>query len=572
MAKKIFLTIFAAMLFLFPNLSLARENVTDWYVKDFDSQIVANKDSSLDITETITADCGDAVGKHGIFRILPTRLNIAGKKISTPVQLLSITDNKGQVYQYQTVKNSADGTVTWKIGDANKTVQGVNVYVIHYQVKNAIRFGDQNFDELYWNLSGNFWDLEIDSFHAAIKFPEGINNANSKVELYTGFAGAKTKDLAAFFWSMPNVLEFQSTKTLLAKQGVTASIVFPKKIFIQYKPTFWESYGDFFFFLIPVLVFWLVFSMWKKYGKDPVVSKTIIAQYEIPEKLSPLEAGMLMKSGGFDNTFITAEIIWLASRGLITIKEIENKILFFSSKDYQLTKNNKPEIEAILNEAQKELLKNIFENGNSIMLSSLKDSFYKQIPAISKIGKELLKSKGLILTTGLNIGIVFMVLGVASIFVAFSTFATSIFLGLSLVISALILIGFSLLMPKRTEKGAELNWQIKGFKLFMETVDKDRAAFYEKENIFEKCLPYAILFGMTKLWIKKMQEIYGAEYFANHVPIWYVGNLSTFNADSFVGAMDSLSAGIAASTSAPSGSGGAGSSGGGSGGGGGGGW
>lgn len=572
MPKKIFLTIFATMLFLFPNLSFARVGVTDWYIKDFDSQITVNKDSSLDITENITADCGNGVDKHGIFRILPTRLNIDGKKVSTPVQLLSIANEKGQSYQYQTIKNSTDGTVTWKIGDANKAVQGVNVYVIRYQVKNAVRFGNQNLDELYWNLSGNFWDLQIDKFHAVIKFPEQIKGKDSDVDFYTGYAGSKEKSLAVFKWENPNTLEFDSTGTLLEKQGITASITFPKDIFVQYQPSFWESYGGYLFFLIPLLTFLLVFQLWKKYGKDPVINKTIIAEYEIPEKLTPIESGMLMKSGGFDNSFITAELIWLATRGVISIKEIENKILFFSSKDYQLTKNDKPEIESSLNEAQKKILENIFEAGNVILLSSLKDSFYKNISKITEAGKKVLKTKGFILTTGSNIGVGFLVAGIVLIFVAFPSFATSVFLGASLILSVLILFGFALLMPKRTKKGAELNWQIKGFKLFMETVDKDRAKFYEKENIFEKCLPYAILFGMTKLWIKKMQEIYGEQYFSNYAPIWYAGNLSSFNADSFASTIDSLSSDIASSTSAPSGSGGGGSSGGGGGGGGGGGW
>jgi len=572
MPKKIFLTIFATMLFLFPKVSLARVGVTDWYIKDFDSQIIANKDSSLDITETITADCGNAVGKHGIFRILPTQLNIAGEKIQTPVALLSITNEKGEAYQYQTVKNSADGTVTWKIGDANKTVQGVNVYVIHYRVKNAIHFGNQNFDELYWNLNGNFWDLQIDKFHAAIKFPEQIKGKDSDVDFYTGHIGSKEKNLATFKWSAPNVLEFNSTGTLLERQGITASVVFPRNIFTQYVPSFWELYGEYFFCLIPIVFFLIIFTVWKKYGKDPIVNKTVIAEYEIPENLSPVEAGMLIKSGGFDNTLITAEMIWLASRGLVTIKEVENKILFFSSKDYELTKNSKPEIESSLNDAQKKILENIFEAGNVIMLSSLKDSFYKKLSAISESGKKLLESKKLIFANGVKIGIFFKVLAAFLAFSAFAVLESSIFLGLSVLVCAIILVVFGFLMPKRTVMGAELNWKISGFKLFMETVDKDRAAFYEKENIFEKCLPYAILFGMTKLWIKKMQEIYGAEYFANHIPLWYVGNLSTFNADSFASAMDNLSADIATSTSAPSGSGGSGSSGGGGGGGGGGGW
>ncbi|KKQ45579.1 MAG: hypothetical protein US63_C0014G0011 [Candidatus Moranbacteria bacterium GW2011_GWC2_37_8] len=572
MLKKIFLSAIAFAFMLFPVIVSARENPTDWYIKDFDSQIIVNKDSSLSITETIIADTGKGIDKHGIFRILPTRLNIDGKKINTPVELASITDKSGQAYEYQTIRNSQDGTITWKIGSANKTVQGVNVYVINYKVQNAIRFGNENFDELYWNLSGNFWDLEIDKFHATVKFPQEVTNKNATVEYYTGFVGSKAKDLATYKWSSASVLEFDSTKTLLEKQGITASIIFPKNIFTPYAPGFWTIYGDYFYFLIPFAVLAILFLVWKKYGDDPSFNKTIIAEYEIPADLSPIEAGMLMKSGGFDNSFITAEIITFATKGLVNIKEIENKVLFFTSKNYKLVSIDNPEVEKTLNDAQHEIMGDIFRGGQTVKLSTLKNSFYKNIPSIKKAATKSLVDKGLIVPTGFNIGMFMRIFGPFLLFFAFPFSAVSFFLMISLAISAVLIFAFSFIMPKRTLVGAEMNWKINGFKLFMETVDKDRAAFYEKENIFEKCLPYAILFGMTKQWIKKMQEIYGAEYFASHVPLWYAGGMSSFDADSFASSLESLSSDIAANTSAPSGSSGGGMSGGGGGGGGGGGW
>lgn len=127
-------------------------------------------------------------------------------------------------------------------------------------------------------------------------------------------------------------------------------------------------------------------------------------------------------------------------------------------------------------------------------------------------------------------------------------------------------------MPKRTLAGAELNWEIKGFRMFMETVDKHRAEFYEKENIFEKFLPYAIVFGITGLWIKKMKDIYGEDFYRTYAPVWFIGNMGSFDADSLNGAISGLSSSIASNTSSPSGSGEAGGAGGGGGGGGGGGW
>jgi hypothetical protein len=561
-----------AFCFALENVS-ARGMVMDWYIKDFDSTIVINRDSSLDITERITADCGNLAGKHGIFRILPEKITLTtGEKIENPIKLVSITDFNGKSIKYSESRNWSDDTVTWKIGDPDRTVQGVNYYLIKYHVKNAIRFGNPNFDELYWNLNGNFWDIETDRFHASVVFPEGVTKDNSDVEYYTGSLGEKRKDLATFEWSAPNILEFDSLGTLGMRQGITASVTFPKNILIPYVPGFFEVYGKYLFLIIPTLVFVFCFRYWKRYGKDPEMDKAIIAEYDAPGKLTPIEIGMLMKNGGFRNELITAEIISLATRKLITIKELDKKLLFFHSKDYEFTRSRDTEAEKTLNAAERKILEKLFERGDVIELSSLKNSFHKSISEIKNCGKNLLVEKDLVTNRGMKLQIIFSVTGFIVLFLAFFLFGFSPYLALSLVISAIIILVFGFSMPKRTPRGAELNWEIKGFKLFMETVDKDRARFYEKENIFEKFLPYAIVFGITDLWIKRIKEIYGEEYFRNYAPAWYVGSLGAFDANSFSSAIDGLSSSIAANTSAPSGSGGAGGAGGGGGGGGGGGW
>lgn len=127
-------------------------------------------------------------------------------------------------------------------------------------------------------------------------------------------------------------------------------------------------------------------------------------------------------------------------------------------------------------------------------------------------------------------------------------------------------------MAQRTQKGAELNWRIKGFRLYMKTAEKYRQQFNEKENIFEKFLPYAMIFGLTKLWIKKMEIIYGKDYFTNYHPIWFAGSLGSFDIDSFTSELSNISSSISSNTGGSSGSGGSGGTGGGGGGGGGGGW
>lgn len=578
MFKKIFKIGVALIIALFVpfNTSFARENVTDWYIKDFNSEIIVSKDSTLDITETIVADCGTGIDKHGIFRILPEVVNIdGGTKIKTPIELISITDPNGNPYGYTTAKNMGDNTINWKIGDANKTVQGVNVYVIKYKVKNAIRFWNKDFDEFYWNLTGNFWDIEIDKAHIEVKFPEEIRNGETSVNLYSGALGAKGSEAADFYWDNGANLVVDSNRTLLKREGITVAVTFPKNIFIPYEPTFWEVYGNYIFFIIPIIVFIICFRLWKKYGDDPEFNKTVIAEYEAPKGMSLIEIGLLMTNGNMENESITAEIINFAVMGIISIKEIENKILFFTSKDHEFIRNNKTEAENSLNKPQKDILDKIFEKGDVIKISSLRNNFYKVLKDVKKDGNELLAGKNLIVASGLKYSTVMIALGFGLVFVNlfWGIAIFGIWVGLPLAISGLIILIFGFIMPKRTLEGAEMNWKIKGFKLFMETVDKDRAKFYEQENIFEKFLPYAILFEITDLWIKKIKEIYGEEYFASHVPAWYVGSsMNSFNIDSFTNSISGLSDSIAANTSAPSGSGGGGGAGGGGGGGGGGGW
>jgi len=561
-----------------------RRSISDWYIRNFDVEIVLDKNSSADVVEKITADCGDLPNKHGIFRIIPDKIKIrGGKEIKTPVKLISITDFSGKPYKYKTIHRN--NTITWKIGDPHKTVHGVNNYLIHYKVGNVIRFEHPSFDEFYWNLLGAFWDLEIDNFHAKLIFPKEISKENVKIEYYTGYLGEKRKDLAHYFWSTSNVLEFNSTQPLKKRQGITVSVTFPKGIFSPYHFSFWESYGPYFrkyfYFLIPLLVFIICFYLWWKYGKDPCIRKPIIPIYEAPENLTPLEMGVLMTGKEIvKKEFITAEIINLAVKGLITIKQIEEKFLIFHSNDYQLIRNYRPEVEKNLTLTQKFILEKIFEKGDKIKLSSLRNKFYKNVKIIQKKARESLIEKKLITRKGINLSKKLWTLGIVLSFILLLLFnfldrwipfsSTAM---ISLILSFVIVLIFSRVMPCRTLKGAETLWKIKGFKMFMETVDKDRAKFYEKENIFEKLLPYAIVFGITDIWIKRIKQIYGEEYFARYAPCWYVGTSRSFDAKGFSSNLNALSSAIAANmSSSGSGVGGAGGVGGGAGGGGGGGW
>lgn len=134
-------------------------------------------------------------------------------------------------------------------------------------------------------------------------------------------------------------------------------------------------------------------------------------------------------------------------------------------------------------------------------------------------------------------------------------------------------------LPKRTKYGNEMLGKLKGFKNFLETVEKERlkALVMQNPNYFYDILPYTYVLGVSDKWIKKFESI------SLQAPSWYdssngfdFSSFRTFIKSTMVSAQSAMSSSPSSSSGGSSsgggGSSGGGSSGGGSGGGGGGSW
>ncbi len=563
---KIFL-IFILSFLLFANQSSARDYVYDWYVKDFSAEIRVNLDSSLDISEIIVADCGDLENKHGIFRVLPTKYKTQEGKYILPTTLKSITDENNRPYKYSKEKDL--DTIIYKIGDKFVEVKGENTYVIKYRVENAIRTERNSYDELYWNILGNFWDLEIDNFRAKIIFPQGISRENVDIDYYAGTLGSKSKAGFNYIWLNDNELEFRSSNTIGTRTGLTLSATFPKDIVSPYKYSPWQKFiialdKTILKYIIALIILFLAFFAWSKFGKTPKINQPLIAEYEPPEGLSPIEIGSLLNRGRRSKNSIPATIINLAVKGYLKIEKIEKKGIF-SKTNYKFIRLDKETKD--LYKAEEKLFANIFiGNKSEVKLSELKNENKLDLAEIFNYVSDDLKDRGLISKNSVFIGIGMIILAVI-LFIIF------IKINVLVALSPLGFIIFGLLtMNSLTIEGVELRHKIKGFKLYMTTAEKYRFRFYEKEGIMEKYLPYAIQFGITKQWLNSMKNIYGEDYLKNHQLSFMAGTMliSDFNALSSV--ISSISSDISSHiSSTSSGAGGSGSSGGGGGGGGGGG-
>jgi uncharacterized membrane protein len=147
-------------------------------------------------------------------------------------------------------------------------------------------------------------------------------------------------------------------------------------------------------------------------------------------------------------------------------------------------------------------------------------------------------------------------------------------------------------MPAPTNEGRKLMDQIDGFKMYVETAEKDRLNLIDEPPMtvtrFESVLPFAIALGIEKPWSHYFESelarnaVSGVSGSHGYSPAWYSG--SDFSSRSFSSGLSAMAAGMSAAMIAAQpasssssgfssgGGGGGGGSGGGGGGGGGGGW
>ena len=583
----------------------------DWKISSMASAIIIQEDGLVRITETIAADFG-AVPKHGIYRYIPVGYRASdGKTLTIEITVNSVTDGEKPL-AYAT--KYTDGNMSLKIGNPDKTFSGKQIYVIDYTVRGILR-AFPNYDELYWNVTGNKWGVVIERASATVSLPkEGI----VQMSCYVG--GNGTNNYCDSKKTSENAANFSWPKPLQKGEEMTVALGFAKNMIPLLPPlaedvppinnaaTF-SALAFLLSFAGTLLLCITAFSrLWQAKGRDanssgetaPIFGKeTIIAEYESPLGLRPGEIGALIDETA-DTVDITATIIDLASRGFLTIEEIPKK-WFLGNTDYKLAKTSLAD-EKLLG-YEKTLLHALFKGRNdtslssflqvfaneqkslsqkkeeSVKISDLKNSFYKDLAEIKKELYLAVAEKKLFVENPQTVRMKYMGFALAMVVAGMilATFTgplqggTFSGMGLGLIFSGVIFfIVAQKAMPKKTPLGYETYLKAEGYKLFISETEKHRAVFYEKQNMFMEVLPYAIVFGVAKQYAKAMKDM-GIK---PPEPAWYHGT-APFNAAFFATNMGDLSKSIgAAMASAPggSGSGGGGFSGGGFGGGGGGSW
>ncbi|GBC85906.1 hypothetical protein HRbin11_02366 [bacterium HR11] len=584
------------------------------HIWDYQVTLDVRTDGRLVITEAIGVDFGP-VRRHGIYRRVPFRYERPVRGLPTAynlrVRLISVTDPAGRPYRVREQK--VGDYVEWRIGDPDRYVQGRQTYVVRYEVQRGLLFLPDH-DELYWNCIGHEWEWPIRQARCTVVLPEGVDPAAVRTTFYTGPWGSRGRNGRS--WTEGRRVVFE-TGPLAVGEGLTVVVGWPKGIV---RPpaggqdfVWWvtDNGGLLLGILLPPVVGGFLFLRWWRHGRDPVGRQALVPQYRPPAGLTPAEVGVLLDERA-DPVDVTATIIDLAVRGYLRIREEESpKMLIFKHTDYVLEfptpgpsadtlKDHERIVYAGLRTyAEKdppaaEIIRLPREGSarTAVRLSDLKEKFYgtlrdaqdalyRRMTAEGYFAGNPQKTRnfyqtlgGLLLAGSILAGVAVSHLGGNAL--------NALALGVGVALTGGLLWLFGPAMPRRTTKGVQALWEILGFREFIRRVEQDRLErlLREDPNLFDRVLPYALVFGVADEWAEKFQGLLQKPPDWYESPAWTPG---TFRPQVFMHSLShSVSSMNSVLPSSPSrssgfggggsGFGGGGSSGGGGGGGGGGGW
>lgn len=505
-------------------------------VSSFDSLINIQADGSLEVTERITVYAeGDQI-KRGIVRTFPLRFT---DKLGLwhPVEfsvLGVLRDGAPEQYRLEDLGTKVDVY----LGQADYFLpEGEHSYEIRYRTSRQISYLP-DFDELYWNVTGNEWQLPIMSASAVIRLPQPVPAESLHIEGYTGYLGARGQDYTASI-SAPGEGRIQSSKAFNVSEGLTVVMQWPKGVVAP--PTADELAGeeayrqaeadaaaqqaafevkmledaklraerdrkalDFLGVagLLLVVIYYL--ATWLGFGLDSGRADPAALRAP-PEDISPAALRYIRKMK-FDPMCFTTSVISLASKGYLRIQQ--DKAADFSLQQLKGADSTLPDEE-------EKVLNALFAGANSRQVSS---GNFKHFNTASNELQKVLKARygqgyfrsnsgyvafGACLSCGLGCAIFMFGMGSSLLF------RTPIPV-ISLLLLWLVNWGYTRLIPKFSSRGRAILEQFEPLRNALsggqpvELLMPSSAPM--TPALFSQFLPYALAMDLQAAWAQQLEQ------------------------------------------------------------------
>jgi uncharacterized membrane protein YgcG len=580
----------------------APTDVDDFSYASWDARYEVGLDDDgrarMNVTETLVARFPEYDQNRGIVRGLPTSYQNAG--IDTRV--LSVTDEEGTEVPFET--DEEDGLLFVLTGD-DDYVQGLTTYVIEYEMRDVVLAagatrgsrgegtGNPAVDEFYWDLLPLDSTQPIERFRADIVFDAPMSeHLAGSTSCYTGVSGSTdTCDLEGPTIDGDRAMFRVESGERPAGDGVTVAIGFEPDTVVQPPARTPNAVTD----TAPLVAAigaaglsvgaWLSVSAFKR--RRRTATGVVVAQYDVPDSMPPLLAAAIVPGA---KDVVPAEIVHLAVRGTLRIEEGGAP---GSPRLRRIAGSRIPD------QLDVEALDALFlkaNEGGVVDIPRANESFAGRMSALVQSGKTAATSRGLTTTARSRVATFLQWCAIVVVLAGLGLSLAGVISGRITAVPALVAISFGVVAvliasffsfakhTVLTPEGARELEYLQGVEEFIRVADADRLRMLQSYSgaerrhdgaadvihVYERLLPYAMLFGMEKEWGDVLERAYSA---AQRGPAWigdpstpYVGvYLSSFTSSSHAAA--AYTAPSASTSSSSSGSFGGGFSGGGGGGG-----
>jgi len=554
----------------------------NFHISKFDVEMELSRDaknrSILKTKETIVAEFPNSNQNHGLVRELVKTY----KGHSTDLKIVSVKDASGKDWKYHTEGDSL------MIGDANRYVRGQQTYVIEYTQRDVTHYyQDVNKDEFYWDVIGTEWRVPISEASFSLRLKDLPETRLGEAFCYYGPAGDTHECQIEADGDL-----IQARLTGLNRyEGVTVAVGFKPGTFAAYE----RSVGEIIMIaalvtlavlnllgLIAAIIMAIIFYRKRKQLLNtPEISKirsqAVVPQYLPPEGRSVLQSSQVYQ-GSVASRALSGHLIDWAVRHFTTISQIEESG-FLKQAAYRV-----------------ELIKELPSAGG---LSAMSSAIFGRKPAVGATftTKDLQKRSSRITSRlrdqsskAKNSDLYYLNPEVSQYAKKMSKIAMTIGkFGLSVAMVVLSsIIGSHKNRKVISPEGEKLKKHLEGLKLYIGVAEEERLKMLQapgtaervgdvasdkgaRIKLYERVLPYAILFGQEDSWAKELGQLYTE---SGQSPDWTAGD-AAFSAAMFSSMVSGFSSSVSSAGSYSSDSGGSsggGFSGGGGGGGGGGGW
>lgn len=523
--------------------------------------------SELAVVETLVAVFPDFDQNRGIIRAIPNDYD--GVDLNTEVS--SVVDENGSPVVYELY---ADGNFLDVSVGTDDYVHGATTYVITYTQQNVVRsFADTDSDEFYWDLNGTGWDQPFGTVSGVLHVDPSLEASLSGNT--TCYAGPQDST-ATCPVTTGSPTEFSvSVDNLAPRENVTLVVGFDKGTFVAPVPTRgvvlpipWYVdllSGGLGILGIGTLVGAIVARV--RSGRGAAGRGTIIAQYSEPDDITILQSAYLESR---PLGAIPAALVRLAVRKNIRILAyaVEGTDEPYSLQYLGSDKTN-AEDQAILailfgdtpevgvttpfGESQQAEARELFALGTKAD-GSLLSAGFKERPPGRGIGIALVAAQ-----------IVLGLIALGTLVISSGTFNNvSNFLWPTLLLGtvAFIITAIVARRPLRlTAKGTEAHEFLLGMKLYLTVAEEERMKFLQSPTgaeridvgnnqemikLYEKLLPWAVLWGVEDQWSKELAVRVEAD--PSQQPDWFVGQ-TPFSASLFTSAVGGFQSTVLTPTS-----------------------